>query len=241
MTKSSTPRSNARHQRCELCGGSFPLRAVTPLRMVRPTLLAAMVEAHPGIDQAGYVCHPDLDRFRIEHVRRVLADQIGEVSRLEESVVERIASHDMVTRDVDEDLDEQRSLGERVADRVAAFGGSWTFLGLFGLLMAVWMAANVALRGAAFDPYPFILLNLALSCLAAVQAPVIMMSQNRQELRDRRHARNDYLVNLKAELEIRLLHEKLDHLLRQQWEHLGEIQEIQIEMLHEIDPRRRGG
>jgi hypothetical protein len=120
-------KSNARHCRCELCRNSFPLRAVTPLRMVRPALLAAMVAEHPEIDQTGFVCHPDLDRFRIEHVRKVLADQIGEGSRLEESVVERIASHEMVTRNVDEDLDEQRSLGERVADKVGRSAAAGRF------------------------------------------------------------------------------------------------------------------
>ena len=108
-------------------------------------------------------------------------------------------------------------------------------------MIGAWMALNTALLATrAFDPFPYILLNLILSCLAAVQAPVIMMSQNRQEARDRARARNDYLVNLKAELEIRLLHEKLDHLLRQQWERLLEIQEIQIELMNELVQRRGG-
>ena len=104
---------------------------------------------------------------------------------------------------------------------MASFGGSWRFLILFAAFMVAWMGLNTwLLASRAFDPYPYILLNLVLSCLAAVQAPVIMMSQNRQEARDRLRAKNDYLVNLKAELEIRLLHEKLDHLLRHQWERL---------------------
>ncbi|HEX6013829.1 MAG TPA: DUF1003 domain-containing protein [Geminicoccaceae bacterium] len=132
------------------------------------------------------------------------------------------------------------TFGERLADRVAASGGSWRFILLFAVAMAAWMGLNSwLLASRAFDPFPYILLNLVLSCLAAVQAPVIMMSQNRQETRDRLRARNDYLVNLKAELEIRLLHEKLDHLLRHQWERLIEIQEIQVELMNELVQGRK--
>ncbi|HSA81745.1 MAG TPA: DUF1003 domain-containing protein, partial [Geminicoccaceae bacterium] len=124
-------------------------------------------------------------------------------------------------------------------DAIAAFGGSWTFILLFGAVILVWVLINaVALLARPFDPYPFILLNLVLSCLAAVQAPIIMMSQNRQEARDRLRSENDYRVNLKAELEIRHLHEKLDHLLQHQWERLMEIQQIQIELMNEIAPGR---
>ena len=126
-----------------------------------------------------------------------------------------------------------------MADRLAAFGGSWTFLGIFALVMMAWMFVNSYLLAARpFDPYPFILLNLVLSCLAAIQAPVIMMSQNRQQARDRMGAIHDYQVNLKAELEIRHLHQKMDHLLSHQWERLVEIQEIQMELISEIRGRR---
>ena len=152
-------------------------------------------------------------------------------------MIDRIVSHETLTSHVDAELEEARGLGERIADRVAVFGGSWTFIGIFAGVLVAWMALNsLVLLTRAFDPFPFILLNLVLSCLAAIQAPVIMMSQNRQEARDRRRAEHDYMVNLKAELEIRLLHEKVDHVLRHQWERLMEIQQIQIELLNE-----RGG
>ena len=130
-----------------------------------------------------------------------------------------------------------------MADRIADFGGSWTFILSFGGFILVWVVINtIVLIARPFDPYPFILLNLFLSCLAAIQAPIIMMSQNRQELRDRLRSENDYRVNLKAELEIRHLHEKLDHLLQHQWERLIEIQQIQIELMNELTAgRRRGG
>ena len=117
---------------------------------------------------------------------------------------------------------------------MASFGGSWTFLIAFFAVLLIWIATNVAwAQRGAFDPFPFILLNLVLSCLAAIQAPIIMMSQQRQESKDRLRSLNDYRVNLKAELEIRHLHEKLDHLISRQWQRLAEIQELQIELLQE--------
>ena len=127
--------------------------------------------------------------------------------------------------------------GQRLADTVAATIGSWRFIAIQSMAIAAWITGNALAGSSAWDPYPFILLNLLLSCLAAIQAPVIMMSQNRQEAKDRLRARNDYQVNLKAELEIRHLHEKVDHLLSHQWERLVQIQEVQMDLLNEL---RRG-
>jgi uncharacterized membrane protein len=129
---------------------------------------------------------------------------------------------------------EEPTFGERVADRVAAFGGSWAFIGLFSLVMLVWISANALLASRAVDPYPFILLNLVLSSVAALQAPVIMMSQNRSSQRDRAQAEADYRTNLKAELEVRELHHKIDHLMLHQMERLMEAQRIQIELVEEL-------
>ncbi len=153
---------------------------------------------------------------------------------MDRQVVDALAAHQIVTQNVAEDATGRRTLGDRVADRVASFGGSWTFiLGFVGVLV-LWIAVNLAhVFRQPFDPYPFILLNLVLSSLAALQAPVIMMSQRRQELKDRMRAENDYRVNLKAELEIRQLHEKIDHQLAHQWEKLAELQKIQIDLLEE--------
>src|SRR6266567_4500211 len=140
-----------------------------------------------------------------------------------------------------ESIEKKLTFGERLSDRIAEFGGSWKFLITFGAVIVVWIGANaVLLATRAFDPYPFILLNLVLSCLAAIQAPVIMMSQNRAELRDRLRSENDYKINLKAELEIRHLHVKIDHLLRRQYNRLFEIQQIQIELLEELGHQRKG-
>ncbi|HEU0077769.1 MAG TPA: DUF1003 domain-containing protein [Longimicrobiaceae bacterium] len=152
----------------------------------------------------------------------------------ERRIVEAVLHRRNVARDVHQDYLDQRTFGQRMADRIAAFGGSWPFIGLFGAFLAGWIALNAAMRGSAFDPYPFILLNLILSTLAALQAPVIMMSQNRQAARDRLNAEHDYEVNLKAEVEIRGLHEKLDVLREADWAELVRLQQVQIQMLERL-------
>ena len=156
----------------------------------------------------------------------------GELSVLEKDVVQSIHDNELVADDLNEQFDKQLTVGERVSDHVASFGGSWKFIILFFCVMGVWIVANsVYFLWHAWDPYPFILFNLILSMLAAIQAPIIMMSQHRQEDRDRLRSQHDYQVNLKAELEIRHLNEKLDHLLSHQWERLVQIQQVQIQML----------
>ena len=145
-----------------------------------------------------------------------------------------------VTRDAADESDARATFGDRLADRVAAVGGSWGFIIAFTAVLLGWMLLNsdvLSHFGLAFDPYPYIFLNLMLSTLAAIQAPVIMMSQRRQEAKDRARALNDYAVNLKVELEVRNLHEKLDHLLMRQWERLAEIQQLQLEIMQERRPR----
>ena len=159
---------------------------------------------------------------------------------LDQEVVESLERHEILSADISSQFERKLTFGERLSDHIAEFGGSWKFLISFGAVLFFWIVINgVVFATGAFDPYPFILLNLILSCLAAVQAPVIMMSQNRAEARDRLRAENDYKVNLKAELEIRHLHEKLDHLLRRQYNRLFEIQQIQIELLEEIGHKRK--
>jgi uncharacterized membrane protein len=155
---------------------------------------------------------------RRETARQLLQSEMEKLSVEEREVVEHFISRHRVARNIEREFEEQLTPGERVADQVAAFGGSWRFIFLFTGLMAVWMVVNTwLLRQHAFDPYPYILLNLLLSCLAALQAPVIMMSQNRAAEKDRLHAENDYQVNVKAELEIMRLHEKLNELREQDW------------------------
>ena len=145
------------------------------------------------------------------------------------------AVEDEVSENIQDEIDEQLTVGQRIADHVATFGGSWTFIIVFFSFILLWILTNLwVVAHRPFDPYPFILLNLILSCLAAIQAPIIMMSQNRQEQKDRQRAEHDYKINLKAELEIKLLNEKMDHLLIHQNKRLLEIQEIQTDYLEDL-------
>lgn len=165
-----------------------------------------------------------------------LLDLIHQLDEDDRATLVRLLESEPVARDTNREYDERLTFGQRLADGVAAFGGSWTFIVLFGLLLAVWMATNVA-WAAAWDPYPFILLNLVLSTLAAVQAPIILMSQNRQAARDRLASQHDYEVNLKAELEISSVQAKLDELRSVDWARLIELQQQQLAVLDRLDQR----
>jgi uncharacterized membrane protein len=208
--------------------------------LIRPSLLEFIKKKVPDLDSKGFICLDDLGEFRKDYIKEVLEDEIGELSALDQEVIASLEQHEILSSDLEKQFIKKLTFGERLSDRIAEFGGSWKFLISFGAVLVIWIAINgVILVTRAFDPYPFILLNLILSCLAAVQAPVIMMSQNRAEARDRLRAENDYKVNLKAELEIRHLHEKIDHLLRRQYNRLFEIQQIQIELLEEISHHKK--
>ena len=201
---------------------------------LRPSLAEFVRQKHPGIRSDDYISRKAMDDYRAQYIAELLVDERGELSNLEDEVVESLKTHDTLAENIEEDYEDHRSIGDRMADIVASFGGSWTFIISFCLFLTLWMGINLAMgESKAFDVYPFILLNLILSTIAALQAPIIMMSQRRQEAKDRLRALNDYRVNLKAELEIRHLHEKLDHLISRQWQRLAEIQELQIELLQE--------
>jgi uncharacterized membrane protein len=163
-----------------------------------------------------------------------LADELHKLGELEKRVLSYVIARKQIARDPNKSFDEQMTFGERIADRVASFGGSWTFIGIFLGIMFTWMAINI-FTPTKWDEYPFILLNLCLSCLAALQAPVIMMSQNRQTAKDRSDAKHDYEVNLKAETEIVALHLKMDELRDRQWKNLLEIQDKQLELLARLE------
>jgi len=203
--------------------------------LIRPSLLEFIKKKVPGLDSKAFICFEDLGNFRKDYVKEVLEDEIGELSVLDNEVIQSLEQHEILSADISRQFERKLTFGERLSDRIAEFGGSWKFIIMFGTVLIAWIVLNaVFLLNRGFDPYPFILLNLILSCLAAIQAPIIMMSQNRAEARDRLRAENDYKVNLKAELEIRHLHEKLDHLLSRQYNRLFEIQQIQIELLQEL-------
>src|SRR5216110_814977 len=224
---------------CEICKKPKSPHNGMLAELIRPSLLEFIKKRMPGWDGSGFICLDDLGKFRKEYVKEVLQEEIGELSALDNEVIESLHQHEILASNIEEQFERKLTFGERLSDQIAAFGGSWRFIILFGFVLVLWIIANgVLLATRAFDPYPFILMNLILSCLAALQAPIIMMSQNRSEARDRMRAENDYKVNLKAELEIRHLHEKIDHLLRRQYNRLFEIQQIQIELLEEIGRKR---
>lgn len=224
---------------CAVCGKSFPAHDVVSGEIVRKEIAAEIRKGFPAWSSEHFICRSDLANVRGRYVHALLESERGELSNLEHEVVRSLREHEILASNVDAELEQSWTFGERLADRIAAFGGSWTFLICFGVFLAVWIAINSAvLLWRPLDPYPFIFLNLILSCLAAIQAPVIMMSQNRQEEKDRIRSRHDYQVNLKAELEIRHLHEKVDHLLSHQWERLVQIQELQLELLADLGSRK---
>lgn len=227
--------------RCLITGQDIKRRKAVRLDALRPALAEMIRDDYPEADHNAVISPKALAAYRTRYITEILTRERGELSNLEQDVIESLQTHETLAENTEEEFTEHRTFGEKLADHVASFGGSWVFILSFGFFLVVWMMINIAIGEVrAFDPYPFILLNLVLSCLAAIQAPIIMMSQKRQEAKDRLRSENDYRVNLKAELEIRHLHEKIDHLLNRQWERLAEIQQIQIEILSDLaDAARR--
>lgn len=221
--------------RCEITGKDIPLDAAMPVDLIRDTLIPTLKEVCPNLDPKGYISITELNKARLKHAEDLSKGEMDDLVTLKKQVAESLIRQETLTTNTDKEFDAKATRGERVADKVASFGGSWTFITIFMVVLFGWMGINTAVMMAKpFDPFPYIFLNLVLSCLAAIQAPVIMMSQNRGEARDRMRAENDYKVNLKAEIEIRSINEKIDKLISDQWKHLLEIQQIQMEMIEEL-------
>ncbi len=202
---------------------------------IRPGILSLIQSDYPGFSTNDYLSIDELNQYRRRYLNWLIEEEKTELAALDKEVMLAIQQNGILSETIQEETERQLTIGERLADRVAAFGGSWVFILSFFCFIVCWMIVNVwMLRYRAFDPFPFILLNLILSCLAAIQAPIIMMSQNRQEQKDRQRAEHDYKINLKAELEIKLLSEKIDHLLVHQNKKLLEIQEMQIDYLEDL-------
>lgn len=225
---------------CSLCKKSKGASSMVHIDLVRPSLISAIQFSHPKWKPSGYICKLDLNKVKNDYVQGVLEDEKGRLSDIEKEVLDSMKEHEILSENINSDFDRELTFGERMSDKVAEFGGSWFFIISFGFVMFLWVLMNVYfLRAKPFDPYPFILLNLVLSTLAALQAPIIMMSQNRQEDKDRLRSEYDYKINLKAELEIRHLNEKIDHLLQHQWQRLLEIQELQLDLMNEMSVGKR--
>lgn len=217
-------------QKCAISGLAYPASDLVPLELLRHAIVERIRRDHPTLTAGAVISRQEANRYRSAYVEELLRAERGELSDLEQQVAHSLTEGDLISANIERDYGTQRTLAERASDDLANFGGSWRFLIFFALGLGFWILANIASVNS-FDPYPFILLNLILSCIAAIQAPIIMMSQRRQEAKDRMRSLNDYRVNLKAELEIRHLHEKVDHLLFNQWRRLSEIQELQIEIM----------
>ncbi len=221
--------------RSDISNQEFPISERISGGTVRPSILSLIQQDCPTFTPEKHLALSELNYYREQYISNYISREIGELTELEKAVVRALKRHTTLTDKIDGDGERYLTLGQKVADKVAQFGGSWPFIFSFIFFILIWITTNVYwLANSGFDPYPFILLNLLLSCLAALQAPVIMMSQNRQEQKDRERAKKDYMINLKSELEVRMLHEKIDHIIFHQQERLLEIQQVQTEMLNDI-------
>lgn len=232
-------RSNGKGTRtCQICGEER-IAQLRPAVIVRAAMAELIKHDKGQWVENGWVCVDDLHKYSHKYVKDLLKTERDELTELDQEVIKSLRKEEILARDPEEESPADLTLGQRLADQITNLGGSWTFLSIFVVVILGWLIINsVILIARPFDPYPYIFLNLVLSALAAIQAPVILMSQNRQEARDRMRAVRDYQVNLKAELEIRQLHQKIDHMLSRQWERLVEIQEIQMELINEMRERK---
>lgn len=202
---------------------------------IREGIFILIKSIFPDFDKESYITIDELNHYRRIYLTSLITQEKGEIAVIDKDVVEAIKNNSILSENIQDEIEAELTFGQRLADKVATFGGSWAFIITFFTFILIWMIINIwFLATSPFDPYPFILLNLILSCLAAIQAPIIMMSQNRQEQKDRQRGEHDYKINLKAELEIKLLSEKIDHLLAHQNKKLLEIQEIQTDYLEDL-------
>ncbi|MFD2307946.1 DUF1003 domain-containing protein [Enterococcus termitis] len=205
------------------------------LKDVEEEIRQFILEQHPELTEETTILFPELLAYRLDYMKKMIKSDSKKMEKLNATILQNVKNNETISDNLNTTMEKNLTVGQKTADAIAKFGGSWPFIFIFVVVLIVWIIINsTQLVGKPFDKYPFILLNLLLSCLAAIQAPVIMMSQNRQEARDREQANNDYKVNLKAEIEINLLHEKMDYLINSQWQHLIQIQHMQIELLSEL-------
>ncbi|MBX7094307.1 MAG: DUF1003 domain-containing protein [Flavobacteriales bacterium] len=223
---------------CSISGKFYPLDQLIPGKDIRNSIFEIIKSDHPNFTDESLISLDLLNEYRRKYLEKLVRDEVGEISHLERDVLENINNDEIISKNLDDEIKGDLSISQILADKIASFGGSWTFIIFFFSFLFAWMLINIfVFVQKPFDPYPFILLNLILSCLAAIQAPIIMMSQNRKEEKDRMRSIHDYKVNLKAELEIRMLHEKVDHLLATQNQRLLEIQQIQADFMEDIMKR----
>jgi len=221
--------------RSDISNIEFPVSEKVSAKTIRHSILNLIQKDIPQFSHESNLSRSELNNYREKAISDYLVKEVGELSELEKTVLNSVTKNKTITDKIDGEEEKVFTIGQRIADKVASFGGSWPFIISFGVFIFIWIIINVYwLVNKGFDPYPFILLNLILSCLAALQAPVIMMSQNRQEEKDRDRSKKDYMINLKSELEIRTLHEKIDHFVMDQQQELLELQKVQMEVMNDI-------
>ncbi|MEO1771508.1 DUF1003 domain-containing protein [Candidatus Enterococcus ferrettii] len=205
------------------------------IKELESDLQAFIMQQTPEMNQESKLSYQNLLNYRFQYINKLLIQEIHITNQFDHELKHKIRNEQVHIQNVNDALKTKETRGQKLADGIAKFGGSWPFIIIFLLILAIWIVLNtLPLFFQPFDKFPFILLNLALSCLAAIQAPIILMSQNRQADRDRVEADNDYQVNVKAEVEIHLLHEKLDYLMSTKWQHILDLQKLQVEILQEL-------
>lgn len=230
---------NSLKKQCQVCGNEFDIKDLYPVALIRSTVFNVAKEVYPNLCKEGFVCFPDLRKISAIHFENILKQEKGALSSLEEEVLKSLKEHEILSENINEEFEETRTFGEKLSDKIAKFGGSWLFISLFILVLFAWMGINTfQIFEEPFDPFPYIFLNLGLSCLAAIQAPIIMMSQNRQASKDRLSQENDYQINLKSELHIRHLNSRLDHFMKHLWQKMHEITRLQEEILQELEEKK---
>ena len=225
---------------CQVCKENVPEEEMMQIELLAEPIVDYIKRKKPALMKEKAICLDCLNHIRAEYIQEVLAEERIQLRALEENVIKNMDEQKFITRNINTEFEQHLTIGQKVADKVASFGGSWKFIIMFAVIIIVWITFNsIALMKGPFDPYPFILLNLVLSCLAALQAPIIMMSQNRHSEKDRLQADHDYKTNLKAELEIRQLNWKIDQLMMRHWQSLLEIQEVQTDLIGQIANKKQ--
>ncbi len=223
---------------CAVCKRIFENNGLFPLVLLRQSTFHMIKKDHSKISKSDMICLEDLDHYRAIVMEHILSENKTHLTSPDKRVLDSFKHRKVLSKNIDSEYEENLTFGENLADQVALFGGSWKFIIIFFLLISVWMVFNsYVLFSSSFDPYPYILLNLILSCLAAVQAPVIMMSQNRQEAKDRARSVHDYEINLKAELEIRNLSAKVDHYMEMYWKQTENIEKMKKDLLEALSKK----
>lgn len=222
-------------KKCKICNREFHSEEMISGMSIRSGIEKLIKRDYPDWTEKDVICKDDFNKYRADYIETLISEELGNLEKLDKDVIKSIKEHEIIAIKSNKSQRKKETFGERLSDKIAKFGGSWVFIIVFFLVLFSWIGLNANwVLHKAFDPFPFILMNLILSCLAAIQAPIIMMSQNRQESKDRARAENDYKIDLKSEIEIRTLHEKIDHILFNQWTKTMNIHEMQIEILNEI-------